>query len=317
MVACTNDDIPMGNTVTFKVNPNTVVSPFTYEFSAGELEQIDSDEKLRLRLFVYDNAGNLVNKAEELVSSYTNIVNMPLSLASGNYTIIGTSDVVQPGSKVPEFWGFSGEQQLNTLTITDLGYIGAQAKILGVAKSQVSVSSDTRDVSINLAPAGSVIYVLVRSIHQYSNVTHYGLVCNKTTDALLFDNNGNTLFDVKQQDGMVYVMAKISTGNTGDNIYTMNYIFPMTTAKYQFVYYEGDSFYDLGSEMTINNTTQAGKEYLFSMDMSASDYAISLKDVTGQRRSAPQRVAAARAQDGAAGLPLLKNDPVRVVDLVK
>lgn len=61
--SCSNDEIPVENTATFKLNPATVVENLL-EVNAGELASIDYKKyRLNIDLYIYDEYGQLVNKA--------------------------------------------------------------------------------------------------------------------------------------------------------------------------------------------------------------------------------------------------------------
>ncbi|MCS2309158.1 hypothetical protein NXX42_25705 [Bacteroides thetaiotaomicron] len=60
LTSCTNDDITISYATNFKINPATVITPFTFEMNAGELESFGSDHRLRVRLLTY-NSGRVIS----------------------------------------------------------------------------------------------------------------------------------------------------------------------------------------------------------------------------------------------------------------
>ena len=59
--SCSNDDIPVNRSVTFKLNPATVVDNL-YEMNAGDLTSLSSGATLNVDLYVYDESGTLVER---------------------------------------------------------------------------------------------------------------------------------------------------------------------------------------------------------------------------------------------------------------
>ena len=121
------NDIQSKYKAVFKINPSTVVEPFTWQPNPGELSTIPSDHKLRIRTLIYDMNGTLVAADSTQISNYTTFVNFDTELEKGNYTVVAISDVVQPGSEeAPEYWYLENSNSLNTTKITHAGWIGEQ-----------------------------------------------------------------------------------------------------------------------------------------------------------------------------------------------
>lgn len=107
--SCSNDDITVDYATNFKVNLSTVIKPFTYEMTPGELESVGSDERIRTRLLIYDTEGNLVDQETQLLSNYSAIMSCSKALKKGDYIAIAISDVVQySNSKISfQYWSLS------------------------------------------------------------------------------------------------------------------------------------------------------------------------------------------------------------------
>lgn len=128
--SCSNEDVTISRTFTFKVNPSGVISSFPEEWP-GELTSIDSSLKLRVRLLAYNENGNLVFNESSYLSSYSSEMSVSKSLATGTYTLIATTDLV-PNSGTP-YWTLSDENNINTANITTEGIqTGGKNKILGI-----------------------------------------------------------------------------------------------------------------------------------------------------------------------------------------
>ena len=57
--SCSNDDITIRTATNFKINPSTVIAPFTWEYESGDLESFNTDYRLRIRLLIYNSDGLL------------------------------------------------------------------------------------------------------------------------------------------------------------------------------------------------------------------------------------------------------------------
>ena len=83
--SCSNDEVEVGKSITFKLNPATVVDNL-YERSAGDLTSLSGSSKLLVTLFVYDENGILFNKTQNSFTAYTHMMNADVFLPAGKYT---------------------------------------------------------------------------------------------------------------------------------------------------------------------------------------------------------------------------------------
>lgn len=137
LTSCTNDDITISYATNFKINPATVITPFTFEMNPGELESFGSDHRLRVRLLTYNSEGLLVQENVEYFTNYATLMSCSQNLPDGNYIAIAITDVVSyEGNNVAlEYWELSDHDKLAETRIDDNGYIGLQYKILGISKT--------------------------------------------------------------------------------------------------------------------------------------------------------------------------------------
>ncbi len=179
--SCTNDEIEIGYNTTFKVNPSTVVAPFTFDYKAGELESFNTNYKLRVRLLIYNKDGILVQEATDYFSNYASLMNTTLSLSPGEYTAIATSDIVKMSNdKITlEYWTLHNHKNLSTTEIKDEGYIGGENRILGISKKKFNIKGLNDNIKIDIQPAGAVVYIMYRNIHYFSDVEYYTLCSTK------------------------------------------------------------------------------------------------------------------------------------------
>ena len=98
--SCSNDDIPMEEDVTmktfettFKINPKTVIEPFTGEFNPGELQIFDENYQLRVRLLLYNHVGDYVGEDVQKFSNYMVTMESSKLLQAGSYKAIVITDL--------------------------------------------------------------------------------------------------------------------------------------------------------------------------------------------------------------------------------
>ena len=92
--SCSNDDITIGTAYTVNVNASTVISSFI-AISDGEFEAFqDSKERLRIRVLIYNENGELVAQDAGIYTNYNVQLKSTNKLKAGKYTVIGISDVV-------------------------------------------------------------------------------------------------------------------------------------------------------------------------------------------------------------------------------
>lgn len=230
--SCSNDDIPVGQSITFKVNPSTVVGSLL-EFTAGDLSSIESDDNLYVNLYIYNEAGNLVSSDVQKFKDYTHIMNSVQSLEAGEYTVVASTQII--GDNGFKYWEISGTDNLSTFTVKDEGYIGGKAKILGLSAQKVTVDSETKEVLINVECAGAVALVQVLDWNRYSNVETFGLMANKSCDDVTFDYNGGLNYSVESQSDLSYWMALWEYDSDYSNAVGYTFMFPYTNINMAFV----------------------------------------------------------------------------------
>lgn len=230
--SCSNDDIPVGQSITFKVNPSTVVSSLL-EFTAGDLSSIDSDENLYVSLYIYNTAGNLVSSEVQKFKDYTHIMNSVQSIGAGEYTVVASTQIIDDSDF--KYWEISGTDNLSTFTVKDKGYIGGSAKILGLSAQKVTVNSSTMEVLINVECAGAVALVQVMDWNRYSNVASFGLMSNKSCDDVTFDYNGGLNYSVETKSDYSYWMTKWTYDSNYNGAYGYTFMFPYTNINMAFV----------------------------------------------------------------------------------
>ncbi len=253
--------------VTFQLNPETVVEPF-YN-TRSYVERLYSNQKLRLRLLIYTDEGVLTSSNEIQLSSYLEKDNITINLKEGRYLAIAISDVINPSnSNAPEYWKLSGEQNISTLTITDAGFMGSDSQILGVSSTQFIADKNGVVHSMELKPVGAIIYIYYANIHHFNNVETYSYSCDKNAESIKFDSRGG--FTPSFATDNIYDLSRFNP-NDYDKSYLENYAFvlPMQVFATAFFAKVDDEWYYMSDPMTLTDVT-AGKEYYAYIDMASS-----------------------------------------------
>ena len=281
LISCTNDEISISKTVNFTVNPATVVSSFAIgEENAGELEGFDTDCKLSVELFIYDDQGDLVEKFNNTYSNYAVQMKASAFLDHGQYTAVAITHIDAPSYDI-YYWKIEGEEKLEGMRIVDNGYVGAQNKVLGVTVKQFTVGDQMADLNINVQPAGSMLVV---RYYNYSALKNYGytvfsLMGNKTMDYLEFDRFGNTSVVADNHNGSYdWIYDTVDVANFEDGytyIYAYEYILPMTNVGLLFCTEDESTIYSLGTSTNFN--TQAGGCYYAYLSLNSDVSKITTK----------------------------------------
>ena len=263
--SCTNDDIPVNRSVTFKLNPSTVVENL-YEINAGDLTSLSSGSVLNIVLYVYDESGKLVAKDDQDFSAYTHIMTSNLDLSNGKYTVVAASRVT---SSV-DYWGFEGIGNLNTLKIKDNGYIGGKSKILGLAIEKINVTDSENTFNIDIQNAGAVACVAIINWNRYTNVKTFGLAGKHADDYITTDNYGNVEYSLKSKSnyGFYKVLFNYNSNQTGAVAYF--FTFPIKNAAMKFIAETTNgSVYYLGANLV--DDINLGDSYLIGYDVTSEE----------------------------------------------
>jgi len=291
LTSCTNDDITISYATNFKINPLTVISPFTFEVTAGQLESFGSDYKLRIRLLIYNSEGTLVKEDTQYFTNYATVMSSSQDLPNGEYISLVVTDVVKyvDNTVTFEYWNLSDHNKLGETKIEDAGYIGLQNKILGISKTNFTVSNASNDdITINVQPAGALIFVYYANIRTYSNVVTYGLKEAKTGESCIFDNQGNYSVSVENNNGSfdwwLDRMDLADFEKNIQNVYSFVFVLPMSNLNLKFeAITDNNEKVNLSDVITIN--PKAGEEYLFQIDLAKADnnYNVGYGIVNGTR----------------------------------
>lgn len=112
--------------------------------------------KLNLTLFVYNEQGELIDRAEKLCSSLSDVLAYDKYLAPGNYTFISIADFREGlGGADYKFWNITNENNIKDLSITEneniypvvFETLGLDIQELSVTDVPVTISADIRPIT--------------------------------------------------------------------------------------------------------------------------------------------------------------------------
>lgn len=289
LTSCSNDDITIRSTTNFRINPATVVAPFSNaEWTPGDLESFNTGYQLRVRLLIYNSEGLLQNEDVQYFSNYSVVMNSSMLLPEGDYKAIAITDVASKnsGSGVAEFWVLSNYERLADTYIEDAGYIGGQTKILGIAEKNFTVSNDNPgEISIDVQPAGALFFIYYINIREYDFVESYYLSTAKIGSGYLFTSDGSYDVSAENHDGSFdWYISHIDVADFESNIhnvYDYEFVLPVNNMNLKFQYDTATDSGDLTNVMTIN--PKAGDAWYFEIDLEAFTYSYYLLNGTDTR----------------------------------
>lgn len=286
------EEIAVSNPTAIRVNPSTIMEPFTYQVSPGDLDGVDEGQSIRLRLYAYDESGVLFDSEEKTVPNYLTSAVFNLALEEGMiYTVVIISDVVDSNEgHVAEYWSVSEERNLSSLKVNYEGSntnYGAQ-EILGISSETVFSGHDT---SIDLEPAGALICSDFNNIHAYSNIGEMLLFGSRGNGYFDFSSdgtlNGNPDLDVQPIFMGLTDVPDISTGG----VYSYKFIMPQTNYDFTFGISDLDGNILFAEDLVSAASLQKGHEYVLYVLFDPNDtgdgtFSYDWNDVTGiQNRS--------------------------------
>lgn len=264
LTSCSNDEIPINRSVTFKLNPSTVVENL-YELSAGDLTSLSSGATLNVDLYVYDKSGKLAYKDNQGFNAYTHIMTSNSNLENGEYTIVAISHV----SSSVDFWGFEGVDNINTLKVTDNGYIGGKSKILGLTVETVNVTDGENTFNIDIKNAGAVACVAIVNWNRYSNVKSFGLAGKQSCDYITTNSYGNVEYSLESKSDYGFYKVKFDYNSNQTGAMSYFFTFPIKNAAMKFF-----------AETTSGSTNYLGANLVD--DINLGDSYLIVYDVTSE-----------------------------------
>ncbi len=258
--SCSNDDIPTEFSTQIRVNPATIMSNFTYQCNTGDLDGVDAGKAVRLRLYVFDQAGKLVEKQEELVANYLSTATFELNIPEGSqYQAVAICDVITKRNQT-EYWSVSDENSISSMKIT---YVGSHASygahdILGVKSVKISSGQST---TIDVEAAGALVCTVITNIHVYENIESILIFGNRGNGYYTFNDYGSLNVNPELDENSVLLGLSDLPSHTANGIYSYKFFMPQKNMQimYGMMDYDGT----VAAVSAVEGLTlEMGKEYL-------------------------------------------------------
>lgn len=293
--SCSNDDIPLEEKVTyktfettFKINPKTVIEPFTGEFNPGELQIFDENYQLRIRLLLYNQVGDYVGEDIQKFPNYMVTMESSKQLQTGSYKAVVITDLELKSSSseknyVKEYWKLSDykDSNLSKLKIIDAGKTGGKNKILGVSCQNFTIDPNGyNEVKIDVKPAGAIIAWQYDYPHYFDNVKQVQLGTNKLLTEYIFNADGsysdNAVVDDRFDNKRLFIYETNVFEGENCNHYYASYCFVLPS-KYNLKWMWSDTeedFKDLYPihEEPMSLDVRAGDEWLVGVNLKENYY---------------------------------------------
>ena len=288
--SCSNDDIPLEEDVimkvfnaTFKINPKTVIEPFTGEFKPGELQIFDENYQLRVRLLLYNQVGDYVGEDVQKFPNYMVTMESSKQLQAGSYKAVVITDLELKSSSSEkgypkEYWNLNNYKgsSLSKLKITSTGYTGGKNKILGVSCQNFTIDPNgNNEVKIDVKPAGAIIAWQYDYPHFYNDVKQLHLGTNKLVNEYIFNADGsysdNAVVDNRYDNKRLFAYNNSVYEGESCNHYDYGYCFVLPS-KYNLKWMWSDTDEDFKNLYEIHETPmtldiQAGDEWFVGVNL--------------------------------------------------
>lgn len=275
--SCSNDDIPVGRPININVDPSTVVSSFI-EYTPGEITTLSSNNKLRIRLLVYDENGNRVKSDSAFSEDYTHIKKFSLNLPEGKYITVAITDVV--ANNGIEFYTLLNTEKLTTTSLSYNSYIGGTAAILGLTTEYIYITPNKQDYNIRVKPAGALVFCGVDNWNDCLNyadpnsttdrldIKKYIIYSDKSQSGLTLNSSGEPIYSIKTADlnKECYLWFSATRNTSREYYYNYSFKFPMKNVTIGWAGETSTDRWNLSDQFKVE--IEAGKNYYFILDMS-------------------------------------------------
>lgn len=339
VTSCTNnEELEVKYQTEIRVSFSEFMSSFV-EFFSDDFEILEG-KSIRLRSYIYNEEGHLVTSYISSVDNYISTISFSPVLKEGDYRIVSISDFINGAhySVVNEYWFVSGEENINTLTVSDGEYMRPWFdETLGVVVSDVSVKGESQIVEVSMKPATALVQVYFDYSDKYngdgSGVSVYAPFC---TDLYIYTKSRFakvTGFDDMQwhyassysQSSVAVIMRDCPMETVNDN-YRANYgyraIFPQKRMSFLWditLMLPDGTILEESSAESDPIDIEAGKQY--ELRLSLDELMLYVNEVKSQRLAQKDYQGDSRQLDSS--LNRIKNkssfegQSYRVIDIVR
>lgn len=181
------------------------------QFQAGDFDMNKDGWKLNLLALVYNENGQLVDKAEKLCNNLSESLNYAPYLALGNYTVVCIADFRDGlGGTGYKFWNIENESNIQDLSITEnSSYFPVVFETLGIDVQKIEITNTSKAITADIKPVTSLVHVYMSDkdysgwgIDGYSRFSvltdGYFIKALKAKNNVRFEN-GNFSFNYSEQ----------------------------------------------------------------------------------------------------------------------
>ena len=167
LVSCTDkEDIDIAYKSQLTVSASHIFDSFTPVISHDDFSLNKEGQgvwNINLHTFIYDEQGNLVQKAEKTDSSLSSNLTCDLMLTPGEYTIISIAEFSGTYSDQSyKFWNISNENSLRDLKIEESDkLVTSPFETLGVNTQKITVDDKVCSITIDIKPVTGLLEVII------------------------------------------------------------------------------------------------------------------------------------------------------------
>lgn len=282
-----NDNIEaeLAYQVNLTVAPSNVINNF-HPYYDGDFDLLEGDI-IRINLFVYDQAGDLVERFQKECDNYYENFDFSMMLPNGDYTFIATSDVYTHSIDF-SYWTFSNVDNINDFTIEDNGYMGSVDKLLGLKMLKVTVDTP-RDIDIVIESATALFEYQFNKLHYYDFLSYgddilaidsYGLMIDKKADKVNVMGEQFEYYEI--HTGYTYFVTRLCPWDYKSDVYGYSARLPIDNIELwvqaQFLGLVSGDLYsaEYWIEPVSLKTIESGKQYVIDIDIEASTIDVEL-----------------------------------------
>lgn len=315
--SCSNDDIPVQNPTQIRVNPATVMSGFNYQLRPGDLDGVSNGAEVRIRLYIFDESGSLVEKHSQNVQNYLTTATFEIYIPSDkHYSALALTDVVRKSSSF-EYWEVSGEEKLSTMKVRYMssGNSYGTQEILGI-KYETLYPGDNR---IDVEAAGGLICTICSNIHAFSNLGGILIFADRGNAYYEFNSWGESVAnpDLEQNASFIFLSDIPSMPSTQEISYSYKFMMPQKNLRitYGFIDTDGEI---LGASATDGINIEACKEYICYVELDpnndgSGDYAYGF----GLANTSSRSTSGNNTEYGSINTPAVDSDTYFIMNLIK
>lgn len=132
-------------------------------FQEGDFDMSTDGWKLNLTLFIYNEQGELIDRAEKLCSSLSEVLVYDKYITPGSYTFVSIADFREGlGGADYKFWNITNENNIKDLSIIENESIFPVAfETLGIDIQKVIITNAVSSISADIKPVTSLVEIFM------------------------------------------------------------------------------------------------------------------------------------------------------------